>query len=189
MRLSAAYKEFMTQLVKASSTLFFGGAEPSALGLKISTDVNIEGTGLDGQQHLDFEKKLCYVQISEAASDMGAQVPLLTKFAIAHEFGHICAAELGAQIGTAEEKMGSQKHEVAADLIGTCLLLKLGYTPIMITSVLGPETGGFVMDEEAHGTHPARRARVGFITTLFTKVRSLGKSETVAIRETLQSMS
>ena len=188
MRLSAEYKEFMTQLVKAASTLFFAGAEPSAIGLKVSTDVNIEGTGLDGQQHLDFEKQLCYVQISEGAAEMGAQVPLLTKFAIAHEFGHICASEIGGQIGTASESLGSQKHEVAADLIGASLLLKLGYTPIMISSVLGPQLGGFVMDENAHGTHPARATRLGFITTLFTKIRALGKSETVAIQEVLQSM-
>jgi hypothetical protein len=188
MKLTAEYKEFMTHLLTAASSLFFGGRDPEAMGMKVSTSVNIEGTGLDGQQHLDTETGLCYVQISETASFMGDQVPLLTKFAIAHELGHLCAAEIGGQIGTATVNLGSQKHEVAADLIGTCLLLKLKYTPIMITSVLGEQTGGFVMDEEAHGTHPSRKARVGFMVALFTKLRSQGKGEVEAIRLVLEGM-
>jgi hypothetical protein len=188
MPISAAYKQFMSKMLDAASTLFFHGQSPQALGLPVSADINIAGTGLDGQQHLDFEKGLCYVQVSELVTDLAAEVPLLTKFALAHEFGHICASEIGGEIGTAGLNLGSQKHEVAADLIGTCLLLKLGYTPIMITSVLGGHTGDFVMDEEAKGTHPSRKSRLGFITTLFTKIRSLGRTEVVAIKEVLDAM-
>lgn len=189
MALSALYKDFMTSLLDAAGSLFFKGKSPEALGLTVSPMINIEGSGLDGQQYTD--DKGCYVQVSETVTWMSGEAPLLVKFALAHELGHICASEIGQQIGTSEASLGSQKHEVAADLIGTCLLLKLKYTPIMITTVLGPSTGGFVMDEEApkeKTTHPSRKARVGFITTLFTKMRSQGLTEIAAIRAVLQDV-
>jgi len=186
MLLSAQYKRWMTELLDAASTLFFKGATPSALGLKISKKVNIEGTGLDGQVHTDTTTMKCYVQISETATFMGDAQPMLTKFAIAHELGHACAAEIGDAIGTSGLPMGSQKHEIAADLIGTCLLLKTDVTPIMITSALN-SYGDFIMDKDATGTHPSQKARMGFISALFTKVRSQKKPEIEAIREVLAS--
>jgi hypothetical protein len=91
---------------------------------------------------------------------------------------------MGAAIGTSELQVGDQKHEIAADLIGTCLLLKTGVTPIMITGVLS-QYGDFIMDKEATGTHPSQKARMGFMSALFTKVRSLKKPEIEAIKEVL----
>ena len=184
MKLTAEYKRWMTDLLDAASALFFKGETPTALGLKISKKVNIEGTGLDGQVHTDTDKGKCYVQISETASFMGDSQKLLAQFAIAHELGHACASEIGEAIGTSSLPLGSPKHEVAADLIGTCLLLKTKVTPIMITSVLS-QYGDFIMDKEPTGTHPAQKARMGFISALFTKVRSQKKPEIEAIREIL----
>jgi hypothetical protein len=184
--LSAEYRTFMKSLIHAAGDAFFGGKAPAAIDdMKISAKVNVEGENLDGQQHVDWEKKKCYVQITETVRDMGAAQPLLTKFAIAHELGHIVAGPIGDRIGTADAPMMSRKHEVAADLIGTCLLLRNGITPIMITSMLN-SYGDYVMDEHETGTHPGKKDRLALITTLFPKIRSGGRTtEVEAIAEIL----
>lgn len=185
MGLKADYENFVRDLKKAAGDLFFGGETPTAFGgMEISTLVNVDGSNMDGQLHIDEHNK-CYVQITKTVRYAGHQQPLLTKFAIAHEFGHIVAGEIGGRIGTAAVSLQSKKHEVAADLIGTVLLLRTGITPIMITTMLN-EHGAFIMDDHAVGTHPARKDRVAMITTLFPKIRSGGTSApTDAIAEIL----
>jgi hypothetical protein len=187
--LSAEYRTFLKSLLKAAGDAFFGGTLPTAIDdMKISAKVNIEGQNLDGQQYVDWNKKKCYVQITETVSDMGAAQPLLAKFAIAHELGHIVAGPIGDAIGTADASMLSKKHEVAADLIGTCLLLRTGITPIMISTMLR-SYGDYVMDEHEAGTHPGRAERLALITSLFPKIRSGSRTtEAEAIAEILRKV-
>lgn len=187
MNLSPQYKDLMTQLLAAASELFYAGQDPSGVGLKVSKKVNIEGTGLDGQQHLDFDKGKCYVQISEAVVEMGQQISLLTSFAIAHELGHICVSEISANIGTDTLLMSSLKHEVAADLVGTSLLLKINTIPRSLVDLL-KTYGDFVMDENQHGTHPARSDRIGYITSFIIKTRISQIGTVDAIRQILEAM-
>ena len=187
MLLSARYKVFMTRLLAAASELFYAGNPVTAGPYNVGKKVNIEGTGLDGQQHIDDEKLKCYVQISEAVVEMGEQNQLLREFAMAHELGHLCMSQIGDQIGTSQLRLDSLKHEVAADLIGVCLLLKLGEVPVTIVSTL-KSYGDFVMDEQRHGTHPARSERIGFIVALIIKVRIKLLSEVTAITQVLHDM-
>lgn len=187
--LTAEYRTFLKSLIDAAGQVFFAGKTPTALDdMKISSSVNVEGVNLDGQQYVDWDKKKCYVQITETVRDMGGAQPLLAKFAIAHELGHIVAGPIGAKIGTADAPLVSKKHEVAADLIGTALLLRTGVTPIMITTMLS-QYGDYVMDEHEAGTHPGRKDRLALITSMFPKIRSGGtKSEVDAIGEILQTV-
>lgn len=184
--LTAEYQNFVKELLKAAGEVFFGGQTPTGVGdMKISSKVNVDGVNLDGQQFIDFDKNKCYVQITETVQDMGDAQPLLAKFAIAHELGHIVAGPIGGKIGTADVAMMSKKHEVAADLIGTVLLLRTGITPIMITTMLN-QYGDYVMDEHEKGTHPARKDRLALITSMFPKIRSGGASAPIdAIAEIL----
>jgi len=188
--LSAEYKVFVKSLIKAASEAFFGGGTATAFGgMAIGSKVNIEeGGGIDGMQHVDYEKMKCYVQITDTVKMIGQVQPLLAKFAIAHEFGHIVAGPIGGEIGTAEARLDSKKHEVAADLIGTCLLLRTGVTPIMITTML-QSYGDYVMDEVEKGTHPSRKDRMAYIISLFPKIRSGGGStELDAIKNILKNV-
>jgi hypothetical protein len=187
MNLSPQYRIFVGRLIAASKSLFSGGRDITPLGLKIGKKVNVEGTGLDGQQALDFDKGKCYVQITEVVVEMGQANALLAHFAIAHEFGHICMAEIGDAIGTSNLSLDSLKHEVAADLIGTCLLMETGVVPGEIIETLNA-FGDFVMDENQHGTHPSRKARVGFIAALISKIRVSRIGQLDAITQVLHEM-
>jgi len=187
MNLTPQYKIFVGTLIAAAKKLFTGGNDITALGLRVGKKVNVEGTGLDGQQALDFEKGKCYVQITEVVVEMGQANALLAHFAIAHEFGHICMAEIGNAIGTSSLPLESLKHEVAADLIGTCLLMETGVAPGQIVDTLN-NFGDFVMDESQHGTHPSRNARIGFIAALISKIRVSHTGQLDAITQVLQEM-
>jgi hypothetical protein len=111
----------------------------------------------------------------------------VVKFAIAHEFAHVCAGNIGEQIGTAGLDLSSNKHEVAADLIGAVLMLNAGISQDDIKDAVGPDKGTWIMDDREIGTHPARKDRAAYIAQLFKKLDD--KVDPIeAVKEVLAAM-